>query len=312
MADSPPIPRVYDGQLPPDARIAALALTQAGRVCSRQLHEIGISTRSIESRLRTGSLHRVRQAVYAVGSRHSTLNARRWEIVLAAGPDAVLAYGAVLYLCDVVRSQQRIEVIAPRRVRRKGVISRQEILANDEMATYGGVPSTTVSRALLDVAERWRAGAVSRALNQAEAEKLADYESLATIIERHPRHPGAEMIRRLLADRDPAITLSPWEDELHDWLLERFPPPLVNPVLEIAGREIYPDFAWIDEQAILEADSRFHDTADQIDRDDERDAFLQANGWVVVRVRKRRWRRDPVGVAGQLRAVLSRRRLAAA
>jgi hypothetical protein len=306
------IPGNNHRELPTDQAIAEVARCQTGRIASRQLHELGVSTDEIEYRLRVGRLHRQMQAVYAVGAPHSSRNARRWEIILAAGPGAVLAYGAVLHLCDVVKSEQRIEVIAPRRVRRKGVIAQQEVLADDEMTAYGGIPTTTVARALLDVAGRWGTGAVNRALNQAEAEKLANYASLATIIDRHPHHPGTETIRGLLANRDPGVTLSPWEDELHDWLLERFPPPLVNPVLEINGREIYPDFAWIDEQVILEADSRFHDTPDQVDRDDERDAFLQAHRWAVVRIWKRRWRRDPIGVAGQVRAVLSRPRLVAA
>jgi hypothetical protein len=299
-------------QLTADREIGDVAAVQEGRICSRQLHELGVCTDEIDYRCRIGRLRSVAYGIYAVGSPHSSLNARRWEHVLGAGPNAVLSHGAVLQLCNAVKSDQPLEVIAPRRVRRKDIVAHQDVLAADETTTLGGVPTTTVERALLDVAGRWGAAAVNRALNQAEAEKVFDFEALAKLLDRHPRHPGAATIRAILADRDPAITLSPWEDELHDWILQRFPPPRVNAALRIADREIHPDFAWIDEHVIVEADSRFHDTPDQIDRDDERDAFLQAHGWAVVRVRKRRWRRDPVGVAGQLRAVLSRPRAAAA
>jgi very-short-patch-repair endonuclease len=62
----------------------------------------------------------------------------------------------------------------------------------------------------------------------------------------------------------------------------------------------------------LEADSKYHRTQDQADRDDERDAYLQARGWAIVRVTQRRIRREPRRVAELLWGALRRPRSAAA
>jgi hypothetical protein len=295
-----------------DGAIARVATSQEGRIASRQLHAIGVSTDEIDYRCRVERLHRVAYGIYAVGSPHSSLNARRWETVLAAGPGAVLSHGAAAERWGIVHNSQRLEVIAPRRVRRKGIVAHQVVLPADEMTTCHGIPVTTVNRTLLDLAARWKPGPVVRALNQAEADQLWEFHSLVDLVERHPRHDGVATIRAILADRDPAITYSRWEDELHDWILERFPPPLVNPWLDIGGRDLQPDFAYVDERVALEADSRYHRTDDQIDADNERDAHLQLHGWAIVRVTKRRLLRAPAGVEREVRGLLARRRVLSA
>jgi hypothetical protein len=295
-----------------DQIIAAIAGRQAGRVSREQLLDAGITMGEIKSRVRRGRLIARNHGVCAVGSGHSSLDALRWEAILAGGKGAVLAKGAALRKWGVIRYDQPIEIITPRRVRKKGLRSDFVVLPDDEMTECDGMPITTVCRALLDASATWKASAVTRALNQAEAEGLYEYLPLATLVDRYPRHPGAAKVRAILADRDPAIALSPWEDELHDWIFERFPRPLVNAWIEVDGRMFRPDFAWVEAQAMLEADSRFHDTADQKDKDDERDAYLQARGWAVVRVRKRRWRRNPARVEAEIRGVLNRPLAAAA
>jgi hypothetical protein len=312
VAGSPSIDSDNHRQLTDDRAIAGVAGRQEGRIASWQLHSIGVSTDDIDYRCRVGQLESVAYGTYAVGWRSETLDAQRWDAVLRAGPGAVLAGGAALVKWGCVQTSQRIEVIAPRRVRRKGLLAREIVLEADEKTECKGMPVSTVARALLDVAATWKPAAVARALNEAEARQLYDHVGLVALVERYPTHPGAETIRGILADRDPAIVLSPWEDELHDWILEHFPRPRVNEWMYIDGRWVRPDFAFVDELAIVEADSRHHDTADQKDADDERDAFMQARGWAVVRVRKRRWRRDPNAVAAQIWDVLKRSQAPAA
>ena len=117
-----------------------------------------------------------------------------------------------------------------------------------------------------------------------------------------------------MLDRDPATTRSVSEDIVHDFLVEHgFPRPLVNHAdpdrRRADGRRLRR--SWTNE-CDLETDSKFHRTQDQIDRDDDRDALLQANGWAVVRVTQRRIRREPEKVAARLWAALRRNRAAAA
>jgi very-short-patch-repair endonuclease len=298
--------------LTPDGVIGEVAGRQEGRIASRQLHALRVTTDEIEYRLRIGRLHRVGWGVYAVGSPHSTLNARRWEVVLACGPRAVLSHGAAARLWGIVLTPQRLEVTAPRRVRRRRIVAHQATLPPDEVTTDLGIPVTTANRTLLDLAARWKPDAVTRALNQAEANALYEYQSLLDLVHRHPMHPGAFTIRRILVDRDPATTRSPSEDYVHAFLVERdFPRALVNHWMEVGGEHFMPDFVWLEEKVIVEAYSKFHRTQDQIDRDDDRDAVLQAHGWAVLHVTQRQLRRNPDRVARRLWDLLNRRAVAA-
>jgi very-short-patch-repair endonuclease len=296
-----------------DQVIAEIAARQEGRVSRGQLLDAKVSRREIESRIASGHLIIKGWGVYAVGSGHSSLDAKRWEMILAGGPDSVLAGGAALRKWGAIRYSQPIEIIAPRRVRKKGVKSAFVVLPDDEKTECDGMPITTVNRALLDSAGTWKPPAIARALNQAEADQLYDYIGLATLLERYPKHPGAATIRTVLEDRDPATTRSVSEDVVHDFLVEHgFPRPAVNHRVLIGGEWIELDFAFVDARVDLEADSKFHRTQDQIDRDDERDAILQANEWAVVRVTQRRIRREPERVAALVWGALRRPRQAAA
>src|SRR3954447_7604269 len=148
------IAHVIGGQLTPrplDAAIAALAERQHGVVGRAQLLAAGVSARAIEHRLATRRLHRVHRGVYAVG--HPVLSMRgHWTAgVLAAGPGAVLSHRAAAALW-AIRAGSTIEVIAPTRRRRPGIVIHCAALAADEYTVRDGIAVTTVARTILDLA----------------------------------------------------------------------------------------------------------------------------------------------------------------
>jgi very-short-patch-repair endonuclease len=79
-----------------------------------------------------------------------------------------------------------------------------------------------------------------------------------------------------------------------------------------AGYEIGPyiaDFAWPKERVVVETDGwDFHRHRAAFEDDRARDAFLAANGWIVVRVTWRRLKQRPMLVMTQLAQTLAHRR----
>jgi very-short-patch-repair endonuclease len=79
----------------------------------------------------------------------------------------------------------------------------------------------------------------------------------------------------------------------------------------ISGYPIGPytaDFAWPAEHVIVETDGwSFHGHRRAFEDDRARDAYLAANGWVVIRVTWRRLRGRPMLVMAQLAQTLARR-----
>ena len=172
-----------------DRAVAELAGAQHGVVARRQLIGLGLSAKTIEGRLKGGRLLRVHHGVYALGHRRLSTEGRLWAAVLAAGPGAVLSHRSAAHVWAVRRSSgPLIEVIAPypRRAGR-GVRVREGRLAADEVTTHDGLPVTTVSRTLLDLAAVLSRQSLERAIQEAERRRLGD----AVGLRRAPHTPPA-------------------------------------------------------------------------------------------------------------------------
>ena len=94
--------------------------------------------------------------------------------VLAAGPGAVLSHRSAAALWGVRQtSRSGVEVTARRRVRkRRGIESHRGNLPTDEVTLADGLPVTTVSRTLLDLASVLPREEVKRAVHEAEIRHL--------------------------------------------------------------------------------------------------------------------------------------------
>ncbi|MEA2332732.1 MAG: hypothetical protein QOH58_2870 [Thermoleophilaceae bacterium] len=293
-----------------DAEIAALADAQHGVVARPQLLELGLGRGAIGRRVEAARLHVVHRGVYAVGRRRLTRMGVWMAAVLACGPDAVLSHRSAAALWGMRSGAPHcVEVSAPGRVgERDGIRARRRAIGPDERTIESGVPVTTVSRTLLDLAAVLRPHELERALEQAEALRLADPIPLAALVERHRGRRGLAALRSALEKGvRPTVTRSELERRFLTFA-ERagLPRPNANAWLELAGEWIQVDCAWPEQRLIVELDSRsYHGTAAAFERDRRRDRRLLAAGWRVARVTDRALREDAPALSAQLRAALS-------
>jgi predicted transcriptional regulator of viral defense system len=292
-----------------ERRLSQLADRQHGVVARRQLLELGMGSRAIEHGLARDRLHMVHRGVYAVGHPRLTPRGRWMAAVLALGPDAALSHRSAGSLWRLLRSgRSMIEVTAARRWSRLGIELHRSALPPDEVTTADGIPVTTPNRTLFDLAAVVEPPALERAIERADAQRLTDSLSLATLLTRHPRRPGAAALRAILEARVAASapTRCELEGRFLAFLAEHgLPRPLVNTGVEVRGRWLECDCVWPSHRLIVELDGRAtHDTNAAFERDRARDRLLQAAGSRVVRITWRQLHQEDDRIAADLRKLM--------
>ena len=139
----------------PVADIWALARRQHGVVERSQLRAAGVTDSAIKHRVARGRLHPVHRGVYAVGRREIGRYGRWMAAILACGPSAVLSHVSAGVLWGLLRFVPRIDVSVPLGVRRshRGVaVHRRTAAVMAEAVRRDGIPVTTVSATLIDLA----------------------------------------------------------------------------------------------------------------------------------------------------------------
>ena len=227
--------------------------------------------------------------------------------VLAGRADAVLSHRSAAAHLGLRPTQAAVAVTIPRRLRhRPGLRFHYSRLPRDEVMLHDGIPVTTASRTLFDLAAVITLGQLVRAVNQAEIRRLWDPLSLHDLLRRHPRRPGAAALRAALA-LEGRITRSELEDRFLDFLLSTgLPRPAVNFPLWFGDRWIEADCVWSERLLIVELDGyASHGTRAAYEGDRARDRGLAAAGWRVIRVTWRQLRDEPEALARDLRALLT-------
>lgn len=230
--------------------------------------------------------------------------------VLAAGPGAVLSHRSAAALWGLRPfGHRRPEVTAvPRRRAGPGVRVHHTRLSEDEVTEQEGIPVTTVSRTLLDLAAVLPRRQLERALHEAEVRRLGDMVSLDQLLARHPRRRGTAMLRSILVSNriGENVTRSDLEERFLAFLDGAgLPRPEFNALVEIAGLPIECDCVWRAQRLIVELDGHaFHAPRTAFEADRARDRALQVAGWRVVRVTWRQLHAESGRVAGDLRALL--------
>lgn len=160
----------------PDLLISELAGRQHGVVARWQLIDMGVTKGHVEGRLARGLFHPIHRGVYAVGNPRISIRGRWLAAVLACGPRAVLSHRSAAALHGLLRvrsSNPHVTVPNARRRRPKGVrvhCSRHLLLA--DRARVDGIPTTSIPRTLLDLAETADATTLARAFEEADRLRL--------------------------------------------------------------------------------------------------------------------------------------------
>jgi very-short-patch-repair endonuclease len=181
-------------------------------------------------------------------------------------------------------------------------------VGDDEIETVEGIPVTSASRTLLDLASVLSPGQLERALNEAEVRRLTSRRSIPELMRRHPRRAGAATLRRLLEEgaATRGVTKRELEARFADFVRKHgLPAPRRNAQIEVGGRFFEVDCLWPRRRLIVELDSRgFHDTDRAFERDRERDRILLADGYRTTRVTWRALHAEPREVLADLRRTL--------
>jgi very-short-patch-repair endonuclease len=260
---------------------------QHGLVTRAQLLSAGVADHVIERRVRSGRLVRVHRGVYQADAVVGAC-AREMAAVLACGGECRLSHrsaGVLWKLLFYGSSDELMEVTMHRRRRRHiaGIrVHRVNDLAPDEVTMVDGIPVTTPARTLLDLGECLSTRELEQALARAERSGLVTREAVRAMVQRHPQHRGARMLRQLLHDDAPAaFTRSKAEETLLALVRKaRLPAPQVN--ARLLHYEV--DFLWPTPGLIVEVDGMaFHGSARAFVEDRRRDAELTAAGYRMVR-----------------------------
>jgi Protein of unknown function (DUF559) len=293
----------------PDQAIAELAGRQFGVVARHQLRRLGLADKDVDYRITRGRLHLVHRGIYAVGHSVVTREGRFMAAVLAGGPGAVLSHGSAAHHWGVrATAATVIEVTTARKLQsRTGLRFHRCSLSEDEVTTHDRIPVTTITRTLFDCAATVSIHQLRRIAHEAEIRRLWDALSLADLLERHPRRPGAPQVRELLRAPGAGFTRGALEQRFLEFVDRyRLPEPAANVTFYVGGIWIEADCVWRDAGLIVELDDHAtHRTRFAYERDRGRDRALVAAGWRVIRVTWRQLRDEPEAVAADLRAALA-------
>jgi very-short-patch-repair endonuclease len=288
--------------------IRELADLQHGIVTRDQLLERGVTRHRIQHRVDVGWLVPVYPGVYRVGSRRMTHRGSWLAAVLAAGNAALLSHvsaAGLWRLIDVVPGPVHVSVWNRSSWRPAGIIvHRPRTLDAADRAREHGIPVTTPTRTLLDLAALASPTQLRRAVEAADRLELLDPSALACPCEQSRGRKGTGRLLSLLAHYRP---LPETRSELERRFLRlcddaELPRPAVN--VSVEGFEV--DFRWFAERLVVELDGyEYHRDRASFERDRRRDAALQLAGFRVFRFTYRRIVHEPDVVTSQLRVALT-------
>ena len=259
----------------PDRELAEIAARQHGIVTRSQLLDAGFDRNAIAYRVSLGRLVPLHRGVFAVGHLPFSPYARAMAAVLACGPGAVLSHGSAAALYGLMRWRTPLEITAPGRRSRPGVlVHRTRTLPDTDRTVHYAIPATTPARTLVDLATTLDPASLTRAVNDLRVSHLMSLDSLRDQLARSPGRAT-----RAFRLRDGAPTRSAFEDAFLAFA-ERHGLPRPEPNVRVAG--YLADMLWRPQRLIAELDGREFHVDFEADR--ERDAELLAIGFRTVRV----------------------------
>lgn len=171
-----------------------------------------------------------------------------------------------------------------------------------------GIPVTTVARTLFDLAAVVDRHELERAIEQAEALRLADHTPLAALVARYPGRRGTAVLKEILGrdSRAAGLTRSELEDRFLHFLAERgIPAPTPNAWLHLGEHWVEGDCVWAGPRLVVELDSwQYHAGKAAFRRDRVRDRRLKLAGWEPVRVTAWDLEEDPDRLEADLLGLL--------
>jgi very-short-patch-repair endonuclease len=256
-----------------------VARTQWGNITTVQLRAIGFSKGAIVWMVERGLLTRRHRGVFAFGALSPAPESRWAAALLAAGGGSALCRTTAATAYGQLPVRELIEVAAPTR-RRGDATLRVYTARRVEVVTYRGLRITSPAQTLLDLAaSNWP---IDRMTHDLAAGGHVSLDALRTFARNRRGEPGARALANALAMPH---TRSDWERRFLRWVtrLDGLPKPVMND--EIGHLTV--DCHWPEHGLVIELDTdQTHGSAWKQRDDAERDAWLEARGLEVWRVRQ--------------------------
>lgn len=233
---------------------------------------------------------------------------------LAAGPRAVLSHrdAAALHGLRAPSNSAKTDVTVPTDVRSTPTLRvyGRRVLDAADVTVLDAIPTTTVERTLVDLADVIPRHALAAALSAAERARAIDLHELGDAIQRVQgrRGPGPARLRAVLAEhaRNGAqLTRSDLEQRFLALVSGAgLPTPKMNAVID--GREV--DAVWHAERVAVELDGyAFHSDRVAFIKDRRKANHLQLAGWQPLRYTHADLLHDRARIVRELREALGAR-----
>jgi very-short-patch-repair endonuclease len=292
-------------------RVAGIAAQQSGVISRRQLLAVGVSDAWITRAVRSGRLHRIHPAVYAVGHVGLSVRGRLIAALLYAGSGSALSHLTGLWWLALLpyggragvrgRPPRRFDVTTPGRASSLPDL-RLHRGRRIDVITQDGLPVTAVTRTLIDAAPSLPFRDLRVAVAEAEYRGMLDLDELPGTLGRGRR--GSAALRRALGRHIPQLarTRSELERRFLE-LCERHGIRLPEVNAKVAGFTV--DALWREARVVVELDGRIaHDSPSRSEADRRRELALRAAGYTLHRYTWHQVTRQPGAVAADLRGGL--------
>jgi hypothetical protein len=286
-------------------QVSRLAARQFGCVTWAQLRGLDVTPGTIRRWVHSGYLIPLLPRVYAVGHSAPSEPAHFFSLALFTGPNAAISHGT----CAHWRGWLRYPVAAthvstPRQIRTElpGVLIHG--CRKFERELINGVPCTTTTQTLLDVAATESRTLVHRCLAQLDYERKLRPTAIRDSCGRG--RPGSAALLEALRSYIPQLarTKSDLEDAFL-YVCQWFSIPLPQVNTPLHGVE--PDCHWPEYGLVVELDGDGnHGTPSQRSRDRRKELKLRAHGLTVLRYGSDQVIHDPATVARDVLAQIAR------
>jgi very-short-patch-repair endonuclease len=287
--------------------LAALATRARGVVTRRELLAAGVSAREIERRIENGSLIIEFRGVYRVGHRAPSAEARYLAAVCACGDGALLSGKAAAYVLGLLKARHPPppEVTAPTERRVAGIrIRRSPRICREQASLWAGIPVTTVSRTLVDLAGPLRLDDLARACHEAGVLHQTRPSEVDRVLDTQTNVLGARKLRKVLRG-DSRVTLSVLERRFLKLLRTNFLP-LPETNRRVGTYRV--DCRWPEHRLTVELDSyRYHASRHAWEQDRRREREARARGDEFRRYTYGDVFEDQRHMLAELRALLAQR-----
>jgi len=298
----------------PNHAVAQAASRQHGVISRAQLRALGLNEDAISDRIASGYLQPIFRGAFAVGHRAIGRQGRMLAAVLACDERTVLSHGSAAELLGLWDKQLPVvHVISPGWSGRKIPDirwHRVRLPLPDEIEIRDGIPCTTISRTIVDMAGESGWGRLRRLVEQAAILRQLDVDEIDRILSRGRRR-GAPRLRAILAGWRGTVEPRPrvrsrLEARLLPLLIEEgVPAPRTNVKLQIEGHLFEVDLFWEKQRLAIETDGEeTHGTRAAFQRDRKRDQILTAAGYRTARITWRQVVDEPHAVVNRIARML--------